>query len=238
MIMKQIFLYSITFFCILTNVNAQVDRQKKEVTINFGALKKKKISLEEVKAPEIELPDNLKLEFPDHKNLMSPLAITGLNYNSKLNWEGFGKLLPKQIQFGKKRDVQRYISRQQPKHVKEFEGGKPPIFANQDLGDVHTTSGEILILFKDYGNVDGDLIKMLVNDQVKLARVYLSGSFSRYKLKLKNGFNKIDFSALNMGLFPPNTARLKIVDDKGKTLYDNQWALSTGFKASMIVIKE
>ena len=54
---------------------------------------------------------------------------------------------------------------------------------------------------------------------------------------LKEGFNKIDFIALNQGESGPNTAELRIYDDNDVLLSANQWNLATGAKATLIIVK-
>ena len=57
-------------------------------------------------------------------------------------------------------------------------------------------------------------------------------------LKLKEGFNKVDFIALNQGESGPNTAELRIYDDNDVLLSANQWNLATGAKATLIIVKQ
>jgi len=65
----------------------------------------------------------------------------------------------------------------------------------------------------------------------------LDSSFSGFKLPLISGFNKIDFTALNQGSTGPNTAELRVFDDKNQMISSNQWNLSTGGTATFIVVK-
>lgn len=233
----------VAFFCFL-NVVAQVDKQQKKVTINFGALKSQPEILDnsisndyKIKNKDFDL-DIPKLELPQNPTLLSPKAKSGLGFKSNLDFKGFGKLKPKEIAFGKPLETNKYITNQKPRFLKQFEGGKEGVFTDQDLGDIVTTSEYAIIRFKDYGQVDGDIIRLIVNDKIKLHRISLNGSFSEVRLRLKEGFNKIDFLALNVGLYAPNTAQLKVIDDRGSVLHNNQWALSTGFRATMLLIKQ
>lgn len=56
-------------------------------------------------------------------------------------------------------------------------------------------------------------------------------------LDLKKGFNRLDFEALNQGSSGPNTAQVDVYDENGEKIYSSKWNLSTGSKASLIVIK-
>jgi hypothetical protein len=109
---------------------------------------------------------------------------------------------------------------------------------NQYLGDFKTKSAFVKISCRDFGEVDGDEIRVWVNDRVMIERVYLDSDYQRIELGLEPGFNKVDFEALNQGFSGPNTAQFMIFDDKGSLVSSNQWNLGTGFKATIIIVKE
>jgi hypothetical protein len=109
---------------------------------------------------------------------------------------------------------------------------------NQNLGDFKTKSTFIKILCRDYGEVDGDRIDIYINDLLIQSNIVLEGGFKEFELTLKSGFNKIDFEAINQGTSGPNTAEFRVYDDKGGIVSANQWNLATGFKATVIVVKE
>ena len=66
----------------------------------------------------------------------------------------------------------------------------------------------------------------------------LNSTFRGINLKLGEGFNKIDFIALNQGDSGPNTAELRIYDDNERLISSNQWNLATGAKATLIIVKQ
>ena len=109
---------------------------------------------------------------------------------------------------------------------------------DQYLGDFRSKSAYVKISYRDFGEVDGDEIRVLVNDKEVVSRVFLEGSFKGLELGLEKGFNKIDFEALNQGYSGPNTAEFQVYDDKGQLVSVNQWNLATGFKATIIIVKE
>jgi len=109
---------------------------------------------------------------------------------------------------------------------------------NQYLGDFKTKTKRATIMYRDFGEVDGDQIKVLVNDRVVVSQIFLDSNYKILELELVPGFNKIDFEALNQGMYGPNTAQFKVLDDKGQTISANQWNLATGFKATIILFKE
>jgi len=109
---------------------------------------------------------------------------------------------------------------------------------NQYLGDVKSKAEFVRISCRDFGEVDGDEIRIWVNDKVMVDRIYLTEDFKGIQLGLEKGFNKVDFEALNQGSSGPNTAQFQIYDDQGVLVSSNQWNLGTGFKATIIIVKE
>jgi hypothetical protein len=109
---------------------------------------------------------------------------------------------------------------------------------NQFFGEVRTKSSFMQVMARDFGAIDGDRIKVLVNDRVVVAEILLDSNFKGIQITLDPGFNKIDFEALNQGTSGPNTAEFRVYDDKEKLVSSNQWNLATGFRASVMVIKE
>ena len=106
------------------------------------------------------------------------------------------------------------------------------------LGDVSTVSEKANIVCRDFEYMDGDRVSILVNDEVIVENLTLTYEFRGINLKLKEGFNKIDFVALNQGSSGPNTAELRIYDDSENLLSANQWNLATGSTATLIIVKK
>jgi hypothetical protein len=109
---------------------------------------------------------------------------------------------------------------------------------NQNLGDFKTKSTKARVMYRDAAYVDGDIIRVYLNDKIIESQVTLDGVFKGFEIELVNGFNKIDFEALNQGSSGPNTAEFRVYDDKGSLISASQWNLGTGFKATILLIKE
>lgn len=125
------------------------------------------------------------------------------------------------------------------KRLKKEKDKKPNGYSNGSyLGDVSTVSEYVNILCRDFEYVDGDRVRILVNDSIVIYNLLLDNSFTGFKLPLNKGFNKIDFTALNQGESGPNTAELRVFDDSQKLISSNQWNLSTGATATFIVVKQ
>lgn len=108
---------------------------------------------------------------------------------------------------------------------------------NQFLGSFKTTSITSIIRYKDAAFVDGDRIKVYLNDKVIEPEVVLDGAFKGFQIKLEKGSNKIDFEALNEGFASPNTAEFAVYDDRG-VVVSNQWNVGSGYKATIVIMKE
>jgi hypothetical protein len=89
-------------------------------------------------------------------------------------------------------------------------------------------------VYRDASYVDGDEIRVYLNDKIIESFVTLEGTFRSFEIVLDKGFNKIDFEALNQGNSCPNTAEFRVYDDKGSLISASQWNLGTGFKATMV----
>jgi hypothetical protein len=109
---------------------------------------------------------------------------------------------------------------------------------NQNLGSFKTGSLTAKVRYRDAAYVDGDAIRVYLNDKVVQYQVDLDSNFKGFEIVLEKGFNKIDFEALNQGSSGPNTAEFQVYDDKGGLISASQWNLGTGFKATVILVKE
>lgn len=109
---------------------------------------------------------------------------------------------------------------------------------NQFLGSFKTKSFTSTIRYKDAAYVDGDKIRVYLNDKIIEPEVVLDGAFKGFKITLVDGVNKIDFEALNEGFASPNTAEFQVYDDKGIAISASQWNVGTGYKATIILVKE
>lgn len=106
------------------------------------------------------------------------------------------------------------------------------------LGDVSTRGEFVGIAMRDHGEVDGDRILIIVNDQIVEYNVLLSGRFIKLDIPLKDGFNTIEFKALNEGYVGLNTAQVIAVDENGEVIHNNNWMLSTGATAKIVIVKK
>ncbi|PWB22640.1 hypothetical protein [Flavobacterium sp. HTF] len=109
---------------------------------------------------------------------------------------------------------------------------------NQFLGSIKTTGLTSTIRYRDAAFVDGDKVRVYLNDKVIQPEVSLDGEFKSLKINLVQGINKIDIEALNEGFASPNTAEFQVFDDKGIVVSSSEWNVGTGYKAVIVLVKE
>ena len=115
---------------------------------------------------------------------------------------------------------------------------KPEFRSNQFLGEFRVMTKYVKIVCRDHEYPDGDRVRLLVNDKTMVYEIVLEAASKEYYIDISEGFNKIDFVALNQGTSGPNTAAFSVFDDSGRLITSNEWNLTTGIKASIVVIKE
>jgi hypothetical protein len=58
------------------------------------------------------------------------------------------------------------------------------------------------------------------------------------EITLTDGFNALEFFALNEGSSRPNTAEMKVFDENELMIASHQWLLTTGYTARLLVLKK
>jgi len=106
------------------------------------------------------------------------------------------------------------------------------------LGEIKTGENVLEMVCRDHQYEDGDLVRVWLDDQILVDKIYLRNIFQGFDINLKPGFNKLEIEALNQGSSGPNTAEFKVMDKKGNVISQNIWNLAAGVKATMIVIKK
>jgi hypothetical protein len=109
---------------------------------------------------------------------------------------------------------------------------------NESFGEFRTKSESISLNCKDHGEIDGDRISIYINGKLYVEQITLQYDFQKINVNLVKGINKIDFVMLNEGYSSPNTTQYLILDDQNKVISGQVYALATGFKASIIIVRE
>ncbi len=106
------------------------------------------------------------------------------------------------------------------------------------LGDIRNNGKFVKIKCRDHEYPDGDLVQVILNDEVIIPRMLLTSAFRGFDVQLEVGINQIVFLALNQGDSGPNTAEFVVYDDNGSLVSSKKWNLLTGVKATINIIKD
>ncbi|MFK5958112.1 MAG: hypothetical protein QM495_04470 [Lutibacter sp.] len=109
--------------------------------------------------------------------------------------------------------------------------------SNLSLGTVNSSTETVRIECRDHSYVDGDRIRLYLNEKIISDNIGLKSNYYVYYINLEKGYNRIDFQALNQGFSGPNTAELRVYDDKGNLISAKEWNLPTGATATLGIIK-
>jgi hypothetical protein len=107
------------------------------------------------------------------------------------------------------------------------------------LGEYRTKSEFFIVKYRDYIQIDGDLINVYLNGKIVRSQLYLDYDFGALKIPLALGFNNIEFVVASTGTSGGNTAELHVLDDVNREITSEYWNnLALGVKIKMIVIRE
>lgn len=109
---------------------------------------------------------------------------------------------------------------------------------DQNFGDFKTFSKKVKIVCRDHEYVDGDRVKIVMNDRTIISDMLLTGEYKSIEVELQPGFNTFEFVALNEGTSSPNTAEFRVIDEDGNNIVGNIWYITQGAKAKLVVIQE
>jgi len=145
------------------------------------------------------------------------------------------------VQNKKNRSMQNRNKSEKNVLYKKFWNGKDvsdtKLKTKLELGKLETNTKKIRIECRDHSYVDGDRIKLYVNEKVIRRSITLQAGYYSVSIDLIEGFNRIDIEALNQGSSGPNTAEFKVFDENGNLLASKDWNILTGYVATLIVLK-
>jgi len=126
--------------------------------------------------------------------------------------------------------------------VKHFEGKNTTtktFKTSQNLGTIQSNTKFVRIEYKDFGLVDGDRVRVFLNEKEIDGNVHLDGLYYTLHINLEKykGYNKIDIQAINQGYVGPNTAEFIVYDDKGNIIAHKAWNLQKGEIATLGIVK-
>jgi hypothetical protein len=220
------FLAILLIFSVLSSVNAQIDSNKEIETDIF----------------------NYQPEFDPEEELIGFEATNSLEHKGELitlfgTLEEIAESLPKYdiIQKKKKRSMSNYQERDKDILVKKYWDGQDvsvnKITTALELGRIETNTRSIRIECRDHSYVDGDMVRLYVNDVVIRSSIALRAGYYAVDIVLNDGFNRVDIKALNQGTSGPNTAEFIVYDAAGNLLASKEWNILTGYVATLVVMK-
>ena len=117
------------------------------------------------------------------------------------------------------------------------EDGIRPELYNRDmnLGQFVVYTQKVNLNSRDYGAIDGDLVRVWVNGKMYVSQVYLDSKFKEIILDLEKGMNIIEIEALNYGELSPNTGQFAFYDANKEFITNQYWNLGIGFKARISI---
>ena len=236
--MKHI-LFFILFFTVLT-VSAQTEFNSgfKSIPAPKFSVKPKKTPLPEIKDPQADKTDMPSIKTPNVFDNTSITPKSSFEIGKKNNFS----MVPKN-DFANPGD--RYVAKMEKdldKALKDAglkEDEQPLVFKDLNFGEIRTSSAYFIIKSRDFGQIDGDLIKATLNESIVKERLLLKYEYQEFKIVFKEGINTFELEALNKGELGGNTGEFQIYDAEGNFILSDYWNnLNTGVKAKFIIIKE
>ena len=132
----------------------------------------------------------------------------------------------------------RYTKQMNDRQIQREANMNIPYQDDINYGEIKSKAKGIRVVCRDFGAVDGDRITIMINDVIVRNGMYLDASYNGVNLPLDKGFNKITFLAVNQGSTGPNTAQFIVYDENGNTIYNNEWNMLTGVKATVTFVKD
>jgi hypothetical protein len=177
-----------------------------------------------LKKPEVKLPStNFKIGDPDPISMIrtNDFINPGDEVRDKLT-KSIGKSL---VNNGLKEDTS-YLNQK-----------------DLNFGVIRTKSKTLVMRVRDYGAIDGDLIKATIIHNYKtnilVDNLFLDTNFKDIKVELQEGINNLELEALNRGVLGGNTGAFYIYDGEGNMLLSDLWNnFDKGVKSKFTFIKE
>ncbi|TRX37485.1 hypothetical protein FNW52_05720 [Flavobacterium sp. ZT3R18] len=108
-----------------------------------------------------------------------------------------------------------------------------------NFGNIKTKSEYFLIRCRDFGAIDGDLIKATLNSDIIRGGLELQNDYQEFRIYFKEGINIFELEALNKGLLGGNTGEFQFYDAEGKFIRSDYWEnWDAGVKGKFVIIKE
>lgn len=236
--MKHILFFILFFTAVTLSAQTEFSTKFRSIPAPKFSAKPKKLPNTTVKDPQTESLDMPPIKTP---NVFDNTSITPKS-SLEIGKTSDFSMVPKN-EFANPGD--RYVPKMEKdldKALKEAglkEGRGPLTRKNIDFGDIYTSSAYFIIKFRDFGAIDGDLIKAVFNEGIVKERMLLQSEYQDFKITFNEGFNTLELQALNIGSLGGNTGEFQIYDAEGNFILSDYWDnLDTGFKVKFVIVKQ
>jgi len=141
------------------------------------------------------------------------------------------KKVEKKIKKIKKKVEKKYNKKQQDTSLVR----KSQILKDDDSFTINWESNKVKLFIWDSNIEDGDKIQLIINGNIILDNFETTNKRKKIKYQLVEGENTIEIKATNLGISPPNTSRIELIDSKTK--YPIITQLELGKSAVIKIIK-
>lgn len=187
--------------------------------------------------PKLNLPKIITPNIFKETNIFGTKPIANNSFQMGTSKNDFSMTLKNKFEYKLGDVYQEKMSQDLHKTLNEGDG--PLDRTDRYLGDFKTKSNFLVVKYRDYIQIDGDLINVYFNDKLIQSRLYLNYQLGVFKIPLSTGLNAIEFVVASQGTSGGNTAEIHVIDDLDKSITDEYWDnLALGTKIKLIVVKE
>lgn len=236
--MKHILLFILFFAAVTVSAQTEFGTKFKPIPVpKFST--KKKTPIPQVKDPQAETADVPSIKTP---NVFDNTSITPKS-QFQIGEEKSKFTMSTENDFANPGD--QYVAKMEKdlnKALKDAglkEDEQQLVLKDLNFGEIRTSSAYFVIKCRDYGAIDGDLIKAVLNGDVVKERLLLKSTFQEFRIYFKEGFNPFFIQALNKGELGGNTGEFQIYDAEGNFILSDYWNnFEAGVKANFLIYKE
>jgi hypothetical protein len=237
--MKHILFFILFFTAVTVSAQTEFSTKYKSIPAPKFSSKPKKAPTPEIKDPQA---DNAEIPSIKTPNVYDNTSITTKS-KFQIGEEKSKFTMSTETEFANPGD--RYVAKMEKdldralKDAGLKEDGQALVMTDVNYGDIRTNSSYFIIKCRDYGAIDGDLIKAVLNQDVIKERMLLQYEYQEFKIFLQEGINTFEMIALNKGQYGGNTGQFQIYDAEGKFILSDLWQnFNTGVQAKFVIIKE
>ncbi|MEC4005768.1 hypothetical protein OX283_013940 [Flavobacterium sp. SUN052] len=200
---------------------------------------KRKLNIAPLPPPKIQKKKNITPE--NNPTVVAP-AIKFESTYFKNQEDPFLRGLPELPKVGETPDKTYALKSASEVYTEKFneklkEDGISPELYNRNIswGQFVVYTEGITIGARDFGAIDGDLVRIWLNGQLVTSQIYLENDFKNISLQLNKGLNVIEVEALNYGELSPNTGQFNFFDGNKELITVQYWNLGIGYRAKILV---